>query len=45
LNLRRVKELQSGAGSDPVVILRDGQRVHIARPVREVADRLAGLQT
>ena len=42
-NLRRVKELYAPPVGENSAILHDGQRVHITRPLREVAERLAAL--
>ena len=41
VNLSRVKELHTSPAGEHSAILGDGQRVHITRPVREVAERLA----
>jgi two-component system LytT family response regulator len=41
INLPRLKELQTSSNGDTAAILKDGQRVHVTRPLREVAERVA----
>jgi two-component system LytT family response regulator len=44
LNLRRVRELYSSSVGDNAAILTDGQKVHVTRSLREIADRLKALE-